>query len=75
MMEELPVLLVLYDASRRKAYWVCVQTYFEQTGHQPRRRAKTIRILVPRRQPLSRRGINLIQAMKRNWVTRITRPT
>jgi hypothetical protein len=75
MMEELPVLLVLYDAGRRKAYWVCVQTYFERTGQQPRRGAKTIRALVPRRQLLSRRGINLIQAMKRDWVTRIARYT
>jgi hypothetical protein len=75
MMEELPVLLVLYDASRRKAYWVCVQSYFEQTGHQPRRGAKTIRALVPRRQLLSLRGINRIQAMKRDWVTRIARQT
>src|SRR4051812_40175764 len=28
--EREPVILILYDATRRRAYWVCVQRYFEE---------------------------------------------
>src|SRR5262245_45580182 len=28
--EKMPVVLLLYDAGRRRAYWRCVQEYFEQ---------------------------------------------
>ena len=29
--EEMPVLLILFDATRRKAYWLAVQRYFANT--------------------------------------------
>jgi hypothetical protein len=62
--EAVPVILVLYDASRRKGYWVCVQDYFRQTGQQPRPGAKTVRLLVPRRQPVTRRAIVTTRSLK-----------
>src|SRR6266404_5726385 len=34
--EKMPVILLLYDAGRRRAYWLCVQKYFaEDQGRQP----------------------------------------
>src|SRR5438876_539699 len=37
MAEEAPVFLVLFDATRRRAYWLIVQQYFEMDGsRQPR---------------------------------------
>src|SRR3954466_15173807 len=37
MLEKMPVLLILFDASRRKAYWLVVQAYFKKN---PARRPK-----------------------------------
>ena len=64
MAEDAPVFLVLFDATRRRAYWLYVQQYFEQTGsRQPRKGAKTVRVEVPIRQAISRRGV----ARMRRW--------
>src|SRR5438445_10924315 len=30
MLEEMPVVLVLFDASRRRAYWLAIQPYFSE---------------------------------------------
>ncbi len=43
--EAAPVFLVLFDATRRRAYWLDVQQYFEKDGsRQPRKGAKTVRV-------------------------------
>ena len=58
MLEEVPVILILFDASRSRAYWVCVQNYFDtDAARQPRTGAKTVRVRVPARQPVSGRAI------------------
>jgi hypothetical protein len=60
MLERLPVVLILFDASRRKAYWLHVQEYFRQSRRRPKAGAKTIRVRVPRKQspePPRRGGI------------------
>ena len=56
MSERIPVILILFDASRRRAYWLAVQRYFSQEfARRPRKGAKTVR--VPGRQVMSRRAV------------------
>jgi hypothetical protein len=56
--ERSPVILVLFDAGGRRAYWVHVQGYFaDHPFRQPRKGAKTIRLLVPRGQVVGRRAV------------------
>jgi hypothetical protein len=43
--EDMPVILILYDATNKKAYWLDVQEYFvEDAARRPKRGAKTIRV-------------------------------
>ena len=57
-LEEVPVLLILFDALRRRAYWLCVQDYFsEGAARQPKKGAKTVRVRVPKRQAVNRRAV------------------
>ena len=47
--DKLPVILVLFDATRRQAVWVAVQDYFrDNNARQPRKGAKTVRVYIPR---------------------------
>ena len=63
--EEMPVILILFDASRRKAYWLAVQRYFhEDVARHPRKGAKTVRVRVPRHQAVNRRAIERIRELK-----------
>jgi hypothetical protein len=63
--EEMPVILILYDAGRRKAYWLAVQPYFrDSAARQPKRGAKTVRVQVPRRQAVHRRAIGRMRELK-----------
>ncbi len=72
MMELVPVMLVLYDPSRRRAYWLYVQRYFRQDPtRQPKKGAKTVRVRVPKRQPVNRRAIALMRAIKQEKLTRL----
>ena len=71
MLEEIPVILILFDAARRRASWLDVQRYFrgEEARH-PKKGAKTVRVRVPRRQVVNRRAIatmrNLNEQVVRN---------
>src|SRR5437588_10609607 len=57
--------LVLYDATRRRAYWLPVQRYFrEDVARQPKKGAKTVRVRVPRRQVVNRRAIATLRLIK-----------
>lgn len=62
--ERLPVILVLFDATSRRAYWIHVQSYFRDAKRLPRTGAQTIRVLIPRRQVFNRRAIRTIRALK-----------
>lgn len=62
--ERLPVILVLFDATNRRAYWVHVQSYFADLRRQLGQRAKTVRILVPRQQVVNRRAIAAVRGIK-----------
>jgi hypothetical protein len=70
--EEMPVILILFDATRKKAYWLAVQRYFrENLTRQPKKGAKTVRVTVPQRQLVHRRAIRSIRELK----LRMQRPT
>jgi hypothetical protein len=57
-LEEMPVILILFDASRRRGYWIDVRKYFgEDPARRPKKGAKTVRVRVPGRQAVSRRAI------------------
>lgn len=63
--EKLPVILILFDASRRCAYWLAVQQYFnEDIARRPKKGAKTVRIRVPKRQTVNGRAIAKMRELK-----------
>jgi hypothetical protein len=72
MLELMPVFLVLFDASKRRAYWLHIQRYFRQDPDRlPRKSAKTVRVRVPRRQPVNHRTIAVMREIKQDLLTRI----
>jgi len=67
-LERTPVILILFDASRRKAYWLFIQSYFrEEPARQPKKGAKTVRVRVPRRQIVNGRAIAKMRTLKGEW--------
>jgi hypothetical protein len=63
--EEAPVILVLFDATRKRAYWLPVQRYFdEQPARRPKKGARTVRVRVPKRQVVNRRAIAAVRELK-----------
>src|SRR5262249_15104063 len=69
MLETMPVILILFDAPRRRAFWVSVQHYFrEGPGEPPKKGARTVRIRVPARQVVNRRAIAKMRDLK--WEAR-----
>jgi hypothetical protein len=69
MMEEMPVILVLFDASRGRAYWIPVQRYFrEDMTRRPKKGARTVRVRLPHRQVVNRRAIAKIRELKREII-------
>jgi hypothetical protein len=74
MDELMPVFLVLFDASRRRAYWLFVQDFFrEDPSRRPKMRAKTVRVRVPVSQVINRRGVARIRALKQEACRRMKR--
>jgi hypothetical protein len=72
MAEKMPVVLVLFDASRRRAYWLAVKEYFrEDATRQPRKGAKTVRVHVAGRQRLNRRAIGKMRELKNRLHARV----
>lgn len=67
--EARPVILVLYEASRRKAFWVCVQEYFEKhPDRMPKPGRRTVRVRIPARHVLNHRAIGRMRELKRRGV-------
>src|SRR4051812_3753846 len=63
--EPMPVFLVLFDATRRRAYWLYVQRYFaEAPSRRPEKGAKTVRVRVPKDQAISRRAVRRMRVCK-----------
>jgi hypothetical protein len=74
MLGDTPVFLVLFDATRRKAYWLHVQAYFRTDARRrPKRGAKTVRVRVPRRQVISRRAVAKMRELKRKAEVQVVR--
>jgi hypothetical protein len=73
-LELMPVILVLFDASKRRAYWVHVQGYFQASDMgKPARNAKSVRIRVPVRQPVNHRAIVQLRELKQQTQVRLRR--
>lgn len=65
MREPMPVILILFDAAARRAYWLYVQRYFaENPSRKPRPKAKTVRVHVPKRQIVNRAAIRTMRTFK-----------
>lgn len=73
--EQLPVILVLFDATNRRGYWVHIQGYFRDLAHRPRKAAKTVRVFVHRRQVVNRRAVAQMRAIKQSARLRVLRGT
>ena len=66
LIDDAPVFLVLFDATRRRAYWLHVQRYFQEDPSRiPKRGTRTVRIRVPKRQTISRRAVAHMREAKR----------
>jgi hypothetical protein len=71
MVERMPVVLVLFDASRRRAYWLHVQPYFRSdASRRPKRGAKTVRVRVPKRHAVNRRAVARLRRHKQEVLDR-----
>jgi hypothetical protein len=71
MVEQFPVILILFDAAARRAYWVHVQDYFRERARRPRGGAKTVRILLDRRRAVNQKAIQQIRSLKVRVATRL----
>jgi hypothetical protein len=72
MVEDSPVFLVLFDAARRRGYWLHVQPYFRKdASRKPKKDARTVRVNVSRRHAISRRGVATMRRLKRTADLRI----
>jgi hypothetical protein len=72
MAEELPVFLVVFDAGRRRAWWLDVQRYFHENAHRrPKKGAKKVRVRIPRRQVVNRRAIARMRDLKNDMGLRL----
>jgi len=65
MRDTTPVFLILFDAGRKRAYWIHVQAYFRQdVARRPRKGAKTVRVRFSKRQLVTRRAIAKMREIK-----------
>lgn len=65
MIEQSLVILILYDARMRRAFWIDVVGYFiADFQHRPRRGAKQVRIRIPIEATLDRSAIREIRLQK-----------
>jgi hypothetical protein len=65
MREEWPVILILFDATRSRAYWLPIQSYFdEDVSRRPKKGTKTVRVRVSKRQVVNQRAIENMRNLK-----------
>ena len=70
--EATPIFLILFDATRQRAYWLHVQPSFRMDGSpQPKKGAKTVRVRVPKRQVINRTGIAKLRELMRTVDMRV----
>src|SRR5262249_40171360 len=71
--ESMPVVLILFDATRRRAYWVYVQRFFaEDASRLPKKGPETVRIRVSKGQVVSRRAVRRLRAHKQAVLAQMT---
>ena len=64
--ERMPVVLVLFDATQRQAFWLAIQRYFRENDvRKPRKGTKTVRVRVPAGQIVSQQAIAEMRRIKR----------
>lgn len=64
--EQMPVILILFDAGRKRSYWLPIQEYFRRNpARKPRKGNRTIRIRIPKRQAVNRESIARMRELKR----------
>jgi hypothetical protein len=68
LIEKIMVVLVLYDATRRRAYWLDVHEYFRENVEEPKMRAKWVRVRIPLRQRLTEASIRMLRLRKPNVI-------
>jgi Domain of unknown function (DUF4365) len=66
--EENMVVLVLFEASRKRAHWVPFQHHFAVQQRKPKKGAKTVMVRIPNGHTLSRIAISDIRYLKRKSV-------
>lgn len=71
MMEQDPVILVLFGAERRRAYWIHIQAYFGNPLRKPKKGARSVRVHLPRRQPVTARAVGLWRILKQGTGPRL----
>jgi Domain of unknown function (DUF4365) len=70
--EVVPVVLILFDAGARRAYWLLIQQYFQENPSlRPQMGAKTIRVHISSGQSVNRRAIQKIRTAKEERLSRV----
>lgn len=65
ILQRAPVILILFDAAKSRAYWLAVQEYFRDDElRRPRKRAKTVRVHVPLAHRFNSSAIAKLRDMK-----------
>lgn len=65
MIERSPVILIIFDALKREAFWLDVQHYFiDDESRRPNKGAKTIRVRIPKGQRWNRDAVKVIREQK-----------
>lgn len=71
LQEPMPVVLVLYDAQARRAYWLHIQAYVDEGGRPVlSASSRTVRVRVPKKNRLTRRTMQQWRARKAAIATR-----
>ena len=66
--EDWPVILVLYAAARKEAFWLAVQEYFNADRTRlPSRVARTVRVHVPANQVLDQQAVSDFRGLKAKY--------
>jgi hypothetical protein len=72
--EPMPVILVLFAASKRRAAWLHLQPYFaEDTLRRPRRGGKSVRVRIPKSQMINRKAVAAVRAIKQEIIARFNK--
>ncbi len=68
------VVLILFDAIARRAYWLPIQQYFrENPSHRPKTGGKTVRVHISNRQSVNRRAIRKMRIAKEEMMRKFPR--